>query len=39
VQFVDKYGEVCPANWHPGGDTLKADPAASKKYFKKVAAE
>ncbi|MCX2185823.1 peroxiredoxin, partial [Streptomyces sp. SKN60] len=25
-QFTDKYGEVCPANWQPGSDTIKATP-------------
>jgi len=35
-QFVEKYGEVCPANWNKGSDTIKADPKASKEYFTKV---
>jgi len=34
-QHVDKYGEVCPANWTPGSDTMQADPVGSKKYFQK----
>jgi len=34
-QFTEKYGEVCPANWNAGGDTIKADPKASKEYFSK----
>jgi len=34
-QFVDKNGEVCPAGWKPGSDTMKADPKGSKEYFKK----
>jgi peroxiredoxin (alkyl hydroperoxide reductase subunit C) len=29
----DKYGEVCPANWHKGEKTIKADPKASLEYF------
>ena len=29
----DKYGEVCPANWHEGSKTIKADPKASLEYF------
>ncbi|OGS05084.1 MAG: thioredoxin peroxidase [Elusimicrobia bacterium RIFCSPLOWO2_12_FULL_59_9] len=33
-QQVEKTGEVCPANWKPGSQTMKADPVASKKYFK-----
>jgi alkyl hydroperoxide reductase subunit AhpC len=36
VQFADENGEVCPANWTPGEDTLKADPKGSKEYFRKV---
>jgi alkyl hydroperoxide reductase subunit AhpC len=32
-QFVDKHGEVCPANWKPGSDSI--DPKNSKKYFEK----
>lgn len=37
VQFADKHGEVCPADWKPGKDSMKADPKGSKEYFKKVA--
>ena len=32
-QYTDVHGEVCPANWHPGAPTMKADPQGSKKYF------
>ncbi len=32
-QFVEEHGEVCPANWKPGEDTIKPDPEGSKKYF------
>jgi peroxiredoxin (alkyl hydroperoxide reductase subunit C) len=32
-QFVEKHGEVCPANWQPGDLTMNADPILSKKYF------
>lgn len=36
-QFVEKHGEVCPANWKPGSATMKADPKASiEGYFSKV---
>lgn len=35
-QFVAKHGEVCPANWKPGSDTMKPDPVGSKEYFNKV---
>lgn len=34
-QFVEKYGEVCPANWDEGKDTIKPDPVKSKEFFKK----
>ena len=34
-QFVDKHGEVCPANWTPGAATMKADPKGSMEYFAK----
>lgn len=36
LQFVEKNGEVCPANWHKGDATMKADPAGSKEYFQKT---
>lgn len=32
-QFVEKHGEVCPANWSEGKATMKADPKGSKSYF------
>ena len=35
-QFVEKNGEVCPANWNPGADTMKPDPVGSKEYFAKA---
>jgi len=36
-QFVDKHGEVCPANWDPqkNPDTIKPDVSESKEYFSK----
>jgi peroxiredoxin (alkyl hydroperoxide reductase subunit C) len=37
LQFHEKHGEVCPANWHPGEATMKPDPEGSRDYFKKVA--
>ena len=33
IQFVEKNGEVCPANWNPGDKTMKPDPEGSKAYF------
>lgn len=35
-QFTEKYGEVCPANWQPGSDTIKPEVASSKEYFGKA---
>lgn len=35
-QFVAKHGEVCPANWNPGGDTMKPDPVGAQEYFSTV---
>lgn len=34
-QYVEKHGEVCPANWKKGADTMKPDPKGSQDYFKK----
>ncbi|XP_013786087.1 peroxiredoxin 1-like [Limulus polyphemus] len=34
-QFTDKHGEVCPAGWKPGDDTMKPNPVGSKEYFSK----
>ncbi|KAF6028124.1 Jafrac1 [Bugula neritina] len=34
-QFTDKHGEVCPAGWRPGKDTIKPDPKGSKSFFQK----
>jgi len=36
-QFTDKHGEVCPAGWQPGDDTMKPDPKGSQEYFSKSA--
>lgn len=36
-QFTDKHGEVCPAGWKPGADTMKPNPKESKSYFQKNA--
>lgn len=35
-QFVEKHGEVCPANWEPNSPTIKPDPKGSKEYFSKT---
>merc|ERR1712121_306921 len=32
-QFVDEHGEVCPAGWNPGADTIKPTVEGSKEYF------
>jgi len=33
-QYTDKHGEVCPAGWKPGADTIIPDPTEKMKYFK-----
>lgn len=35
-QHTAKVGEVCPAGWQEGKDTMKADPKGSKEYFNKL---
>jgi alkyl hydroperoxide reductase subunit AhpC len=35
LQFFEKNGEVCPANWKPGSDSIKPDVEKSKEYFSK----
>lgn len=35
-QFVEKHGEVCPANWTPDAPTIKPNPKDSQEYFEKV---
>jgi len=35
-QFVEKNGEVCPANWTPESPTIKPSPEGSLEYFEKV---
>jgi alkyl hydroperoxide reductase subunit AhpC len=39
LQFVEKHGEVCPANWKPGSMSMKADPKGSREYFQKANAK
>ena len=34
-QFTDEHGEVCPADWNPGQESMKPDPKGSKEYFSK----
>jgi len=34
-QYTDAHGEVCPAGWKPGADTIIPDPEAKKKYFER----
>lgn len=34
-QYNAKHGEVCPANWKKGADSMKADPKGSKEWFNK----
>ena len=35
-QYTAKHGEVCPAGWSEGADTMKPDPTGSKEYFSKL---
>lgn len=35
-QFTEEHGEVCPANWQPGSETIVPEVEASKAYFSKV---
>ncbi len=34
LQFFEKNGEVCPANWHQGDKAMKADQAGLEEFFK-----
>jgi alkyl hydroperoxide reductase subunit AhpC len=38
LQFFEKHGEVCPADWQPGKLTIKPGVKESKEYFQKAAA-
>lgn len=33
LQFTEKHGEVCPANWQEGGTGMQASPEGVKKFF------
>jgi alkyl hydroperoxide reductase subunit AhpC len=35
-QYTAKHGEVCPAGWTNGADTMKPDPSGSQEYFNKI---
>ncbi|GBM30518.1 Thioredoxin-dependent peroxide reductase, mitochondrial, partial [Araneus ventricosus] len=35
LQFHEKHGEVCPANWKPDSPTIKPDPEKAMEYFEK----
>ena len=32
-QFTDDHGEVCPASWKPGDQTIKPDVSSAMEYF------
>jgi alkyl hydroperoxide reductase subunit AhpC len=36
LQYFEKNGEVCPANWKQGSLTIKPDPEKSREYFEKA---
>jgi alkyl hydroperoxide reductase subunit AhpC len=38
LQFHEKHGEVCPADWKPGAAAIKPGVQESKDYFRKAAA-
>jgi len=33
LQMFEEHGEVCPADWHEGAATMKADPSGSQEFF------
>ena len=35
LQYFEKHGEVCPANWVKGKSTIKPDPSGSQEFFGK----
>jgi len=35
-QYTAKHGEVCPAGWNNGADTMKPDPKGSQEYFNTI---
>ena len=39
LQYTEKHGEVCPANWQEGSQTIKPTPDESKEYFGSAYAE
>jgi alkyl hydroperoxide reductase subunit AhpC len=39
LQFFEKHGEVCPADWRPGAAAIKPGVRESREYFRKVAAK
>jgi len=36
LQYTREHGEVCPAGWEPGKETMVPDPEKMKEFFKKV---
>ena len=39
LEFHQKHGEVCPANWKPGKTTIKPNPEGIKNYLSKNSGE
>lgn len=35
-QYADQHGEVCPANWKPGQETIKPDQDKKQEYFQQT---
>ena len=39
LKFYEEHGEVCPANWQRGMDTMKPTPSGAMEYFEKTYGE
>ncbi|WP_164100626.1 peroxiredoxin [Candidatus Laterigemmans baculatus] len=39
LQYTEEHGEVCPANWQEGSQTIKPNPDESKEFFGKAYAQ
>ena len=37
LRHFETHGEVCPADWRPGEESMKPDPVGSREYFEKAA--
>jgi peroxiredoxin (alkyl hydroperoxide reductase subunit C) len=39
LQFFEANGELCPANWHPGGKSIDPENGKSREFFANEYAE